>query len=159
MEYESVTQKVLLFVESVLQNSKQLQLARLSYFVSSFYFAVSGLKIVGHGNADNNLESLCISDEERKNVYNSCIESIVLNSPPGRSRKKWKNNLILKWCWITKSGVLERDWTGSGSCRIAGFSIFGLCYHTNTKNLLVKKQQNVFWDAVKHRVGYFLWQY
>jgi hypothetical protein len=25
-----------------------------------FYFVVSGLKILGHGNPDNNLESLCI---------------------------------------------------------------------------------------------------
>jgi hypothetical protein len=47
-EYESVTQKVLLPLESLLQNAKQLRHAQ-------FYFAVSGLK--GHGNPDSNLES------------------------------------------------------------------------------------------------------
>jgi hypothetical protein len=30
MEYESVTQKVLLFIESMLQNAKKIQYARLS---------------------------------------------------------------------------------------------------------------------------------
>jgi hypothetical protein len=28
-------------------------------FHKQFYFAVSGLKIIGHGNPDNNLESPC----------------------------------------------------------------------------------------------------
>jgi hypothetical protein len=50
-EYESVTEKVLLLIVSILQNAKLLQYAR-------FFF--SGLKIIGHGNPDNNLESLCI---------------------------------------------------------------------------------------------------
>jgi hypothetical protein len=36
MDYESVTQKVLLPAESILQNAKQLQYTRFSYFVSSF---------------------------------------------------------------------------------------------------------------------------
>jgi hypothetical protein len=54
-EYKSVTQKVLLLTESILQNSKQLQHAQ-------FFFVVSGLKIIGHGNPDNNLESHCITD-------------------------------------------------------------------------------------------------
>jgi hypothetical protein len=49
-EYETVTQKVLLLIESILQNAKQLQHARLSWYVSS----------IGHGNPDNNLESPCI---------------------------------------------------------------------------------------------------
>jgi hypothetical protein len=53
-EYESVTQEVLLPVESILQNAKQLQRAQ-------FYFVVSGLKIIGHRNPDNNLESHSIS--------------------------------------------------------------------------------------------------
>jgi hypothetical protein len=52
IEYESVIQKVLLLVESILQNAKQLQHAQ-------FCFDVSSLKITGHGNTDNNLESLC----------------------------------------------------------------------------------------------------
>jgi hypothetical protein len=34
MEYETVDQKVLLYIESILQNAKQLQHARLSYPVS-----------------------------------------------------------------------------------------------------------------------------
>jgi hypothetical protein len=33
MEYECVTQKVLLLIESILQNAKQLQHARLSWYV------------------------------------------------------------------------------------------------------------------------------
>jgi hypothetical protein len=53
-EYESVSQKDLLSVESVLKNASQLQHVGL-------YFVVSGLKIIGHENPDNNLESLCIS--------------------------------------------------------------------------------------------------
>jgi hypothetical protein len=53
VEYESVTEKVLLPAESVLQNAKQLQKLL-------FYFVVSGLKIIVHGNPDNNLESNCI---------------------------------------------------------------------------------------------------
>jgi hypothetical protein len=36
MEYESVTQKVLLYIESVLQNVKKLQHACLSWHISSF---------------------------------------------------------------------------------------------------------------------------
>jgi hypothetical protein len=53
-EYESVIQKVSLPVELILKNAKQLQHVRL-------YFVVSGLKITGHGNPDNNLESRCIT--------------------------------------------------------------------------------------------------
>jgi Uri superfamily endonuclease len=49
-EYENVTQKVLLFIESILHNAKQLEHERL-------YFAVSRLKIIGHGNSDDKLES------------------------------------------------------------------------------------------------------
>jgi hypothetical protein len=36
----------------MVKNDKQLQRTRL-------YYVYSGLKIVGHGNPDNNLESLC----------------------------------------------------------------------------------------------------
>jgi hypothetical protein len=59
-EYESETQEVLLLVYSVLQNTKQLQHARLSWHVRCPSGVVSGLKIVGQGNPDNNLESHCI---------------------------------------------------------------------------------------------------
>jgi hypothetical protein len=52
MEYESVTQKVLLLIESMQQNAKQLQHAHLSWHVS-------GLKIIGHRNIYNNVESHC----------------------------------------------------------------------------------------------------
>jgi hypothetical protein len=51
-EYESVTQKVL-FGNAVLA-------AFMFIFHKQFYFVVSGLKIICHGNPDNNLESLCI---------------------------------------------------------------------------------------------------
>jgi hypothetical protein len=52
-KYESVIEKVVLLIESILLKAKELQHACLSWYVSSF---VSGLKIIGHGNPDNNLE-------------------------------------------------------------------------------------------------------
>jgi hypothetical protein len=52
IQYESVTQKVLSSVESILQNAKQLRHAQ-------FYFVFSGLKIICYGNPDNILESHC----------------------------------------------------------------------------------------------------
>jgi hypothetical protein len=52
MEYENVTQGVLFIMESILQN--------IFVFHKQFYFIVSGLKIIGWGNPDNNLDSLCI---------------------------------------------------------------------------------------------------
>jgi hypothetical protein len=60
-EYESGTQKVLLSVESMLQTGKQLQHSTTFILRKQIYFVVSGLKITGHGNPDNNLESHCIS--------------------------------------------------------------------------------------------------
>jgi hypothetical protein len=42
-EYENVTQKILSVIESILQNAKQLQHARLSWHTRC-------LKIIGHGN-------------------------------------------------------------------------------------------------------------
>jgi hypothetical protein len=50
VEYEDVNQNVLLLIDSILKNGKQLQHARLC-------FVVSGLKIIGHGNPHNNFES------------------------------------------------------------------------------------------------------
>jgi hypothetical protein len=49
MEYESVSRKFLLLIESILQIAKQLQHVQ-------FYFVISGLKIISHGNPDSNLE-------------------------------------------------------------------------------------------------------
>jgi hypothetical protein len=54
MEYESVTQKVLLRIESMLQNAKQHQNARQSWHVR----CPSGIQFP---NPDNNLESHCIT--------------------------------------------------------------------------------------------------
>jgi hypothetical protein len=52
MEYESVTQKkVLLLVESILQNAKQLRHALLSWHVRY-------LNIIGDGNPNSNLVTL-----------------------------------------------------------------------------------------------------
>jgi hypothetical protein len=57
-EYESVTQKVL-FGNAVLASLDVLiDLVALSIFRKQFYFVISGLKIIGHGNPDNKLESL-----------------------------------------------------------------------------------------------------
>jgi hypothetical protein len=53
-EYESATQRVLLFIEPILQTAEQLQHARI-------HFVVSGLKIIGHENPDDNLQTYCIS--------------------------------------------------------------------------------------------------
>jgi hypothetical protein len=53
MEYEILIQKVISLIESLLQNAEQLQHAQ-------FYIVVTGLKIIGHGNPDNNLETHCI---------------------------------------------------------------------------------------------------
>jgi hypothetical protein len=54
MEYESITQKVLLLKNSILQTAKQPQ-------HEEFYFVVFGVKIITHGNPDSNIESRCIS--------------------------------------------------------------------------------------------------
>jgi hypothetical protein len=53
MEYESVTQKVVLFAESILIYT--------FIFRKQFYIFVSGLKIIGQGNPDNNSDSHCFS--------------------------------------------------------------------------------------------------
>jgi hypothetical protein len=58
MQYENVTQKVSFRLESILWNAKQLQHAPFVFY-KQFYFVVSGLQIIGHGNPDNNLESHC----------------------------------------------------------------------------------------------------
>jgi hypothetical protein len=80
MECESVNQKVLLSLESILQNV-------FSYSLSSFYFVVSGLKIIGHRNADSNLESHCIYTQTKcelffqgqkyKNKLRECVHSNI----------------------------------------------------------------------------------
>jgi hypothetical protein len=49
MEYENVIPKLSLLIESILKSTKQ-------FYHAQFYFVVSGLKIIGHGNPDNNLE-------------------------------------------------------------------------------------------------------
>jgi hypothetical protein len=57
-EYENVTQKVV-FGNAVLAAFDVLiDLVSLSLFRKKFYFVFSGLKIIDHGNPDNNLESL-----------------------------------------------------------------------------------------------------
>jgi hypothetical protein len=66
-EYKIIAQKVLVFIESILEIAKQLQNVCL-------YFVVSGLKITGHGNSDNNLELLCIS------IYLSVLHSLANDS-------------------------------------------------------------------------------
>jgi hypothetical protein len=62
MEYEIELGKVLLRIESILQNARQFQ----------FYFVVSGLKILGHVKPDNNLESHCTFTEIM--LFNSYFE-------------------------------------------------------------------------------------
>jgi hypothetical protein len=67
-EYESV--------ESILQNAKELQ-------HSHFYFVVSCLKIIGHGNPDNNLESHCTFILKKKygptlfKYYNKKVKKVL----------------------------------------------------------------------------------
>jgi hypothetical protein len=55
-EYESVTQEVLYCPYN--QYCRMLN----DFNVRKFYFVVCGLKTIGHGNPDNNLESLCSDD-------------------------------------------------------------------------------------------------
>jgi hypothetical protein len=52
MEYKSLTRKSSISIELILETAKQLQHALLSWHVS-------GLKITGHENPNNNLESYC----------------------------------------------------------------------------------------------------
>jgi hypothetical protein len=42
-------------------NSVQTVSLHIFIYLKQFYFAVSGLKIIGHGNPDNNLESYILS--------------------------------------------------------------------------------------------------
>jgi hypothetical protein len=51
-EYEDVTQKVLF--------CRQENVLNYTFIFSKQFYFVSGLKIIGHGNPDNNLESSCI---------------------------------------------------------------------------------------------------
>jgi hypothetical protein len=55
MEYENIIRKLLLSIESIQHNAKQLQHACVFFAREQFYFVVSGLKIIVHGNPDNNL--------------------------------------------------------------------------------------------------------
>jgi hypothetical protein len=59
MEYENVTQSVLFYIESIVQNAEQNFLSYTSIFRKQFYSVLSDLKIIGHGNPDSNLESHC----------------------------------------------------------------------------------------------------
>jgi hypothetical protein len=51
MEYENVSQKVLLLLESTFWIT-------IFIFRKQYYFVFPGLNIIGHRNPDNNLESL-----------------------------------------------------------------------------------------------------
>jgi len=44
-----------------------------------FYFVVFGLKIIGHGNPDNNFESLCITLKETNLKLHREFDNILLN--------------------------------------------------------------------------------
>jgi hypothetical protein len=66
-EYESLTQKVLLPVESILQNVKQLEHAHLSWHVRFEYYRLQKLH--------NNLEILCIYTKVSK-VKISLLQAI-----------------------------------------------------------------------------------
>jgi hypothetical protein len=59
-------------------NSK---LFELLYFIfhKQFYFVIFGLKTIGHGKPDNNLESLCISYSA---LGNSSLASILRHMNP-----------------------------------------------------------------------------
>jgi hypothetical protein len=45
----------------MLQNAKYNFFSYIFIFRKQFYFVTSGLKIIDHGNTDNNLESHCTS--------------------------------------------------------------------------------------------------
>jgi hypothetical protein len=53
-------------------------------FRKQFYFVVSGLKIIGHGNPNNNLETLCISVPSYLEMIQNFIQPILLSSVSSR---------------------------------------------------------------------------
>jgi len=62
----------------------------LSYifiFRKQFYFGISGLKIIGHGNPDNNLESICMSTVGLKDEVSAVG---VFRHPSSRTEKNRK---------------------------------------------------------------------
>jgi hypothetical protein len=65
-----IKSKRLLSIESVVQNAKQLQHAPFMAH-KQFYFVVSALNIIGHGNSDSKLESSCTC----KNLWDECVLS------------------------------------------------------------------------------------
>jgi hypothetical protein len=80
-KYEILTQKVLLSVESIMQNAKQLQHAQ-------FYVIVFGLKIIGHGNPDNNLESHCITANSKEVLSDSSLRAILSHNATSHMQLK-----------------------------------------------------------------------
>jgi hypothetical protein len=60
VEFESATQKVLLLVETMCRMLKNFNM-RAFFARKQFYFVIFSLKITGHGNPDNNLETHCTS--------------------------------------------------------------------------------------------------
>jgi hypothetical protein len=71
MEYEIVTQKVSLTIELILENENNSN-------VRNFFFVLSGLKIISHGNPNNNLESPC--RVHRVYTYNDNVNIYITTS-------------------------------------------------------------------------------
>jgi hypothetical protein len=60
-KYENVTQNVLFSILHHCFYRKYNFLTYIFLFRKQFYFVISGLKIIGHGNSDNNLASYWIT--------------------------------------------------------------------------------------------------
>jgi hypothetical protein len=59
-EYDRVAQKSLIWQRCSRRNDISFCELHL-VFHKKFYFVVSGLKIIGHGNPDSNIESTCVT--------------------------------------------------------------------------------------------------
>jgi hypothetical protein len=65
----------------------------LSYtliFRKQFYFVVSGLKMIGHGNSDNNFESPCIKVESGLKLGKEYVFLVFCSYEKGKANHKWK---------------------------------------------------------------------
>jgi hypothetical protein len=68
MEYENLTQNVL-FGNAILPTLVCDWFIYTFIFHKQFYFIISGVKNIGHGNPDNNLESSRITAYDKRTIY------------------------------------------------------------------------------------------
>jgi hypothetical protein len=84
-----------------------LQNAKVLYHVQ-FYFSVSGLKIIGHGNPDSNLESHCTFRRQPYKKKSPCMFNEISNMAILVLILRWKQNLV-NFYWWRKDYVTDYD--------------------------------------------------